>query len=294
MHSHFWYFYYGKCFLLKKSQLKKADKSGARLAFIISPIADVQQPRIPTSEAETVQTAPARTIVINTPLYQVSISEQGAVFKSLLLKNYKETVDLDSPFLEMVDQNINRGTVGLQFEKKSFPNLNQTYFHANTSKVKMDVGSNSEELSFVAVSENGISIEKRYTFSPNSYLIDLNIVVTNNSGAPFEDRMILTLSKTSPGDKAGYGFIGPSAYMDNHLEQIKIKKLKEKNIYTGSMDWIAYIDRYFLSAIIPEKPEEGSFRILTDDKGILDNQMVLAPALYNAGIRNEYAYHLVI
>ena len=259
----------------------------------VSPIADVQQQsRIPTTESATVQTAPTRTIIIKTPLYQVSISEQGAVFKSLLLKHYKETVDKDSPFLEMVEQNIAIGTVGLQFEKKSFPYLNQAYFKANTSKDKIDVISNSEEISFVTVSENGISIEKRYTFSANSYLIDLNVVVTNNSGTTFEDQMVFTLSKTSPGNNAGYGFIGPSAYIDNRLEQIKIKKLEDKNLFTGNMDWIAYIDRYFLSAIIPEKPEEGSFRILTDDKGILDNQLVLGPTIYNSGSRIEFACHL--
>jgi YidC/Oxa1 family membrane protein insertase len=35
---------------------------------------------------------PARTVTVKTPLYIVKISEKGAVFKSYVLKNYRDTM----------------------------------------------------------------------------------------------------------------------------------------------------------------------------------------------------------
>ena len=253
---------------------------------------NTQQKQLPEPESPTIQIKPARTIIVNTPLYQVSISEQGAVIKSFLLKNYHETVDPQSPLLEMVDENITKGTVQVQFDKNSVPLLSQAYFEGKTAKEKVNVFSDSEKISFITVSENGISVEKTYTFSPDTYLINLNVIVTNNSVSSFEDRLILTLTKTNPIDKARYGFVGPCAYIDNHLEQIKIKKLDDKNIYSGNIDWVGYIDRYFLSAVLPEETQNGSFRIIKEDKEILDNQLIHPPMLFNSGSQKEYIYHL--
>jgi YidC/Oxa1 family membrane protein insertase len=53
---------------------------------------------------------PARTVTVNLPLYSVKISEKGAVFKSFVLNKYREELDADSSFLEMISSDITDGT----------------------------------------------------------------------------------------------------------------------------------------------------------------------------------------
>ena len=72
----------------------------------------------------TKQEKAAKTITINTPLYSVRISEKGAVFKSFVLKNYRESGDPDSPLFEMIPPALSdAGILRLGLDKKSIPGL---------------------------------------------------------------------------------------------------------------------------------------------------------------------------
>ena len=59
------------------------------------------------------------------------------------------------------------------------------------------------------------------------------------------------------GKESRYGFEGPSALINNKLEQVKIKKIKKKNIFPGDIKWIAVQDRYFMSAVVPDVAVDG-------------------------------------
>ena len=57
--------------------------------------------------ADTQTSMPARipqSITVDTPLYRVKLSEKGAGFSSIVLKNYRETVQDDSPLKELLPQ----------------------------------------------------------------------------------------------------------------------------------------------------------------------------------------------
>jgi YidC/Oxa1 family membrane protein insertase len=55
--------------------------------------------QLETDELKTSQVSenPSREITVETPFYTVSLSARGACFNSYILKNYRETVDADSP-----------------------------------------------------------------------------------------------------------------------------------------------------------------------------------------------------
>ena len=53
------------------------------------------------------------------------------------------------------------------------------------------------------------------------------------------------------------GFEGPCALINNEVEQIKTKKIKDKNVYPGKLQWVAIQDRYFIWRTripLPAKP----------------------------------------
>ena len=84
-------------------------------------------------------------------------------------------------------------------------------------------------------------------------MIGLNVTVKNDSNQTIKDNLTLSLFRSMSGKESRYGFEGPSALINNKLKQVKIKKIKKKNIFPGDIKWIAVQDRYFMSAIVPDE-----------------------------------------
>lgn len=235
----------------------------------------------------------ARTITINTPLYSVRISEKGAVFKSFVLKNYRESGDPDSPLFEMIPPALsNAGILRLGLDKKSIPGLEKAVFLTKLVSDSISINDTDKEIIFSWVSPQGIIVEKRFIFSPETYLIGLNVVIKNRSYQTIQDSAVLSLMKPPAEDKTMYGFEGPSALINDKLEQIKLKKLKDKNIFTGELQWIAVQDRYFMSSIIPVSAVEASMRLFLDENDVLEAQYLGPASIINPDTQHVFEYKL--
>jgi YidC/Oxa1 family membrane protein insertase len=234
---------------------------------------------------------PSRTLTVKTPLYVVKISEKGAVFKSYVLKNYRETTGVDSPLLEMIPPDISDGTIRLGFAGNSLSGLDDAVFSGDIDGDSVDITNKSKEISFVWTSPEGVAIEKKFSFSPESYMIDLSVTIKNLSGETLRDSMILSLVQPAEIKESRYGFTGPSALINNKLKQIKAKKIKDKNIYTGNVTWVAVQNRYFMSAIIPDDPVDGGMHLYVDDT-VLTNSYVRPEAVMESGTQHVFKYKL--
>ncbi|OPL15409.1 MAG: hypothetical protein AVO38_10470 [delta proteobacterium ML8_D] len=236
----------------------------------------------------------SRTVTVKTPLYVVKISEKGAVFKSYVLKNYRETTDVDSPLLEMIPEDISEGIIRLGFAGNSLSGLDDAVYSADINGDSVDIVNKSEKISFVWTSPQGVAIEKKFSFSPETYMIDLSVTVKNLSGQTLRDSMMLSLAQPAEKDSS-FGFTGPSALINNKLTQIKTKKIKDKNTYTGNVKWVAVQNRYFMSAIIPDDPPDdppdGAMHLYADDK-VLKNRYVRPEIAMESGTQHVFKYKL--
>jgi len=235
---------------------------------------------------------PAKTITVNLPLYTVKISEKGAAFKSFVLKKYREKLEADSPLLEMISQDLPDGTVRLGFVDNSLIGFNEAVFHANIESGTVDVTNESREISFSWVSPQGVVVVKKFSFSPSSYLIGLSVIVKNGSNQPVQDNLSLTLSRFGPEKGSRIGFEGPAAFINNELEQIKTKKIKDKNVYSGQISWISIQDRYFISAIMPEEPIEADIRLYFEEEKLLQNQLIQPASVIEPETQKVFKYQL--
>ncbi len=235
---------------------------------------------------------PARAIKVNLPLYSVIISENGAVFKSFILKNYRQKIDIDSPPMELISKELPGGTVRLGLFENSVPGIDDAVFSANIENDSIDINDKPQEISFSWTSPQGIVVEKKFLFSPESYMIDLNIIIQNRSNQVIQDNLTLTLARLEPNKKSRYGFEGSSALINNELEQIKTKKIKSKAVYPGVVKWIGIQDRYFMSAVIPNEPVEASMNLSLSENSVLSNQYVQPPSRITPGTQNVFKYKL--
>lgn len=214
-----------------------------------------------------------KSITINTPLYSATISEKGAVLRNFVLNRYFETVDKDSDKKALIKSDVTGGNIFAAFLNNSISDINNQIFVSNISAETLDVKDEVTSVIFTSVDKEGHVIQKQYSFDPDSYLIGLDIGVKNNAATAINDSMALSLVGTVDDENGGYAFVGPSGLINDDLEQVKIKKIEEKNLFKGQVKWISIEDRYFMSSIIPAVDPEGSMRLSFQD-GLIENRIV--------------------
>jgi YidC/Oxa1 family membrane protein insertase len=233
------------------------------------PYKEATETTTPAEESAVKETPPqmAAAITVDTPLYRAKISENGAVFFSFLLKNYRETVQKDSPLKQILTNDETLGVGRLGFTGKSIAGLDKAVFSANLASNQLEVKDSPRELTFLWRSQDGIIIEKTYKFAPHTYAIGMDVTIKNGSGRSLQDRLFVTLNGKAPGDKRMYAFEGPSALINDELEEFKTKKLKDQDTFDGKIKWVALQTRYFMSSLLPEQIEEASLHLeLKSDK----------------------------
>jgi YidC/Oxa1 family membrane protein insertase len=234
----------------------------------------------------------AATITVDTPLYQAKISENGAVFYSVLLKNYREKVQKNAPLKQILTGDETFGVGLLGFTGKSIAGLDKAVFTANLPSRQVQVNDSPRDLTFLWRSQDGIVIEKTYKFAPDTYAIGMEVIIKNGSGRGIQDKLFVALYSKAPDDKRMYAFEGPSALINDKLEEIKTKKLKDQNTFDGKIKWVALQSRYFMSGLIPDQIEEASLHLaLKSDKFIAARYRQPEKAI-QPGTQYTYKYQL--
>jgi YidC/Oxa1 family membrane protein insertase len=194
--------------------------------------------------------APARMLTVEGPLYTLVINTRGAVVAHYKLKNYRETVDPNSPYMELISKENTVGTLQLAMNGQGFAGLSQAVFSTAIPQDHLVVKGKDLILPLVWTSPKGIVVEKRFIFHPDTYLIGLDVSVFNGSSQQISDSPIISLRNDAPLKKARYGFEGPTALINGGLKEISIDSIKKNPVYRGHIGWIALQGQYFMTSIL--------------------------------------------
>jgi len=233
-----------------------------------------------------------RSITVDTPYYKVSLSEKGAGFTSFVLKKYRDTVQKDSPLKELLPRQDSIESVLTGFAGNKLPDLDTAVFSANLTADNINVVDAAREITYHWKSSQGVVVQKTYKFSPNSYLIGLDVTINNGSERSIEDKLFVALNSPLPNEKLRYGFEGPSVMIDKKVEEIKIKDIAKKNTYAGNVKWIALQDRYFMMSVIPEQSGESSMDLKLKGENVIEAQYLTPAESIGPGTQHSYHYLL--
>ena len=218
-----------------------------------------------------------RIISISTPLYNIAISEYGAAVRKFELKKYKKTNKPDSPLKQLVSQDLDSGTLTLDLERESVPQLKKAVYTANISTDKTIVSQGSKSIEFVLTTQRGLVIKKVFTFKADSYMIDCDIIFQNGSDMSLNDSIVIG----TPGvyndeikKRSRFAFEGPVVLVDDEYTAIKPKDIEEQNTYIGQIGWSGYMERYFLTAVMPKPSDAGVINLDTKVKLTYANDLV--------------------
>jgi len=196
-------------------------------------------------------------IKVETELYTAIFSGSRPLIKSFRLKKYLSKLEKDFPLKELVHVK-NKDGYGFSVEPgQSTPNINWATHKTSPQGITIRPGDQPKELIYESESPQGMEIQTRFLFYADTYKIDLSVAINNRS--EYTISLLLNMAHfPQETKKSYYAFEGMSLLRDNKLEQVKVKKLKDKQQYDGRISWIAYEEPYFMTAIINEKNEKAT------------------------------------
>jgi YidC/Oxa1 family membrane protein insertase len=223
--------------------------------------------------------AAARELVrVTTDTVTAEIDPLGGDLVRLQLNRYRDSIDPSKPFVLLSpDHNyaMQSGLIG-----PGLPN-HKTLFKPQATSYKLADGQDALDVKLEAATPEGVRVVKTYTFHRGSYVIDVAQEITNASREALATHAYFQLTrdgKAPADDKAMlYTFTGPAVYTD----QDKFVKVpfddvaKGKAPYPKTADngWVAMVQHYFVSALLPSAKAEREYYTRR-----------LAENLYSAGV----------
>ena len=220
-----------------------------------------------------------KTVTVTTPLYRAVFSNAGPTIKSFELKKYRQTIKKDSPLIQLVHLGPNPvDFMRMDFLAGSFGAGGTTICRVDKDTIRLKPGSAPENLVFRSLTPEGLSIVRTFRFYPNQYKIDMNMTVINASGKPVRGAFTAQIHALRPkGKQRYYSFTGLAILINGKLETIKIKKPSDEKVFKGRINWLAFEDDYFISAIVPEITTPGTFKGHLLPSGLLEGTFATPP-----------------
>lgn len=244
---------------------------------IVSPtgspsIANEDDIPVPTSNSvdqQTVVSLPSakiesgQRIIVETDVFKAIIDTNGGDIRGTALKQYPVTSD--QPEIPFVLFNENKNTFyasqGGLLSKQPAANHHSIFTSAANEYTLLE-GQDSMDV-VLNWSEGGINVEKIFTFHRGNYLIDVTYRVKNNSTENWNGRFYEQLNRKhfDEGRKMLPTFTGAAiSSAEKRYKKIAFDDLADKPVsQDGTEGWVAMIQHYFVSALIPKNGQNHHY-----------------------------------
>ena len=238
----------------------------------------------PASAAAAVAETPR--IKISAPRVSGSISLVGARLDDVVLNDYRETIEKDSPLVRLLEPRASKFPSYIQFGWTADGNVkvpdNDTVWKASAQTLTAD---HPVTLSW----DNGAGQTFEIEFAiDDNYMFTTTQRVRNATDTPVTVRPWARVRRDYTPTTAGYSvlFEGMIGWADNSMHDVSYSSGKseaEKHdgvAYsgTGSGGWAGFTDKYWLNAVIPDPKEEvtTSYRSFPAGAGAFQTDFVSA------------------
>jgi YidC/Oxa1 family membrane protein insertase len=263
-----------------------------------------------------------RDVVVDTPLYSATLTTYGGRLKSWKLKQYSDKVPMHplGKFVQNLEYLV-KGALGFKVKKVddtppqpveivntvamgdlplgiSFKKGGIGYdegipFIPSAGGLSLTHQGGARTLTLHWRSLRGEQIDKRFTFYPDSYRMDMEIVIsTPASRGSIQDTLALGWTAMIPQANKKYGFFGPIYYTDSGLRQIKPKKIGGEETVVQGVDWFGMQEDYFLALIYPSTKGTSLVMRRTSEDVIQSTQF--SPLALSPGTNGRVSYTLFL
>lgn len=235
---------------------------------------------IPAVDGQPVVQAQAsqQSIQVETDVYNISINPRGGDIVYVALKKFPRVINKkDDPFALMQNGGgrvyiAQSGLIG-----KNGPDAAKTgrpIYQTTQTNYQMVDGEKTLQVD-LQLNQNGVNITKRFTFTRDDYLINVQYLIDNQSSSPWQGNLFAQLKRDNSGDPSQTTSMGMASYLgaatqtseDNYVKvkfgDIAKSPFKEQN--TGG--WVAILQHYFVSAWIPDPNQQHTYEVRKNSQG---------------------------
>lgn len=219
--------------------------------------------------AQAKNTAAGSLIEVSTDTIKVIIDTQGGdIIQASLIDYLAEMEHSDVPFT-LLEQNQQRtyvaqsGLIGVNgTDLRSRP-----IFNATQPTYQLQEGQQSLEVVLSLTDDTGALINKIYTFSRGSHLINLTYAVDNRGTQPWSANLFGQLKRDRSADPTAAGGMGMSAYLgaafsfpDEKYYRYDFDDMDDKNLKRTELGgWVGMLQHYFVTAWVPNPELRNSY-----------------------------------
>jgi YidC/Oxa1 family membrane protein insertase len=216
-------------------------------------------PAPPTSQTAPVAPVPdkvtasrdAKDIRVETDNYVALLTNQGARLKSFKLKNYRTSVDENSPPFEMVQSAPGVPfPLGIRWQNPAPFEDEGLLYSVEGGELKL-TGDSKGTLIFSGQSGNGMAITKTLTFSGSAYPIQLEVSVKVADGNRPSPEILLTEKSDHSVTNHDAPFEGFIALVDNKIRREPLAEIAKGVELTGDVYWAGFGYTYFFAGLLP-------------------------------------------
>ena len=232
-------------------------------------------------------------LLVETDLYYAVFSNIGARLKSIRLKNYNVTADLDSKLVSVVDvDNPRLASLRLQGSSGFEVDSEAVYQILSDEKSFSLSGDERRQVVFRYTSSNGLIVDKVFLFEGSSYSIGVDLKLVNSSEKALQGELELSLVQHWTDDdepEETMVFTGTSTFIDDSIELVDVDDIKnDKPTYNSSAVWTSFEKKYFMSALVPLDPFETI--TITHSTGTINNIITTPYQTLEQGGSQTYSF----
>jgi len=217
-----------------------------------TPPAAAAKPVVETTAAD------GKEIIVENDLYKAVFTSRGGTITSWTIKQYKDKEGKHVVLLRKPGAvpSISIGT-------DSTFDLAQVNFSVTGSNLTLDSAHKEGTLVF-EYAKDGKSVRRTYTFSAETYMVDLTDEV-----AGFSEYWITLGSDFGIFEQDSSMHVGPTILTGTDRKELTVKDLKEPKSFKDNLKWIAQEDKYFFSALVPATPVDEARAFMMQDTPVV-------------------------
>lgn len=222
------------------------------------------------SKPENIEVFENKLITVSTDTLNITIDTLGGDIVNASLPKFPTTQEENSPPFQIMERTSNIlyiaqsgliGANGLDNQKTRplFQSKQTAYVMKEGEPLSVDLD---------ITTSDGVVITKRFIFSPESYLIEIQYIINNKMDKAWSGNLFAQIKRDDHQPEVSSGFgIKPFHGAAITTEEQNYKKLSLDDIseqeFKQSINggWVAFIQHYFLSAWVPDKNSTNNYSI---------------------------------
>ena len=246
-------------------------------------------------------------VTVDTPLYKAVFTTKGGALRSFKLKNFKVDLEPDSEPIELVHVfDSPQLPLALSFMDSTVPLSPDDLYHTDMLSLTLTETDQPRELVF-SQSYGTLRVEKIFIFDPTNYTIQMDVKVKNLSVDTIQQTPSLAWFQyddpAAAKSSSLFSFLQPFAatnkgapvhFAAQSVTRSNPEDIKQIEHYGPNISWAGYENKYFLAAMIPQKPVLTSLTIGKDDARLVSVQMKGPKNLIPANDTGTFSYTLYL